>query len=86
MPKGRSAVYIPQVYYSDEYISVQSDAANYSEVSVIIINSQGETVKNDILEVVAGSDNLYYIDDLDCGTYELTMEFADFTLSGEIEI
>lgn len=86
MPKGRSTVFIPQVYYSDEYISVQSEAANYGEVSITITNSHDGMMKNDAIQVTAGGDNLYYIGDLDSGTYEVTVEFADFTLSGEIEI
>ena len=79
-------MFIPQVYYSDEYISVQSEAANYGEVSITITNSHDGMMKNDAIQVTAGGDNLYYIGDLDSGTYEVTVEFADFTLSGEIEI
>jgi hypothetical protein len=82
--KGRSVMYVPQLYKSEEYLSVQSDVANYGNVQITVANSQGETVKNDIMQVTAGGENLYYIGDLDSGEYEVTVEFDDFTLVGEI--
>lgn len=82
--KGRSVMYVPQLYKSEEYLSVQSDVANYDNVQIIVVNSQGEMVKSDIMQVTAGGENLYYIGDLDSGAYEVTVEFDDFTLVGEI--
>ncbi len=81
--KGRSAMYVPQLYKSEEYLSVQSDVANYGNVQITVANSQGETVKNDIIQVTAGGENLYYIGDLDSGSYEVAVEFDNFTLVGE---
>ena len=83
--KGRSALYVPELYYSDQYITVQSDAANYGCAYITLVNSQGETVKEGTVEVVAGGDNLYYIGDLDGGTYEVTVEFDGFILTGELD-
>lgn len=81
--KGRSVMYVPQLYKSEEYLSVQSGVANYDNVQIIVANSQGETVKNDIMQVTAGGENLYYIGDLDSGSYEVAVEFDNFTLVGE---
>lgn len=81
--KGRSAMYVPQLYKSEEYLSVQSDVANYDNVQITVANSHGETVKNDIMQVTAGGENLYYIGDLDSGSYEVAVEFDNFTLVGE---
>lgn len=83
--KGRSALYVPELYYSDQYITVRSDAANYGCAYITLANSQGETVKEGTVEVVAGGDNLYYIGDLDGGTYEVTVEFDGFILTGELD-
>ena len=52
-------------------------------MQIIVANSQGETVKNDIMQVTAGGENLYYIGDLDSGSYEVAVEFDNFTLVGE---
>lgn len=82
-PSGRSVVYVPQLYYSSDYLSVQPGVANYDNVQIIVANSQGETVKNDIMQVTAGGENLYYIGDLDSGSYEVAVEFDNFTLVGE---
>lgn len=84
--KGRSAVYIPELYQSEEYLSVQSEYVDYGNVRIIVTDAQGSVVKDDVIKVEAGGENLYYIGDLDGGTYEVAVEFDDFILSGTVEI
>lgn len=82
--KGRTEIYVPQLYQSEEYLSVQTDADDYGNAQITVTDSQGETVKNDAVQVTAGGDNLYYIGDLDSGTYQVEVEFDDFVMIGEI--
>ena len=82
--KDRTEIYVPQLYQSEEYLSVQTDADNYGNAQITVTNSQGETVKNDAVQVTAGGDNLYYIGDLESGTYEVKVEFDDIVMTGEI--
>lgn len=82
--KGRSAVYVPELYQSEQYISVQSEYADYVNVGITITNQEGETVKVDAMQVTAGGENLYYIGDLESGTYGITVELSDFILLGEL--
>ncbi len=81
----RSVFYTPQLYQSAQYISVQSECANYDNVYIIIVDSQGVVVKEDIMQVVAGGDNLYNIGDLAEGIYKITLEYPQFSLQGLIE-
>lgn len=82
MTKGRSAVCVPELYQSEQYISVQSEHADYANVGITITNQNGETVKVDAVQVTVGGENLYYIGDLDRGTYEVKVEFDDFIMVG----
>lgn len=84
--KSRSAVYIPELYQSEEYLSVQSEYVDYGNVRITVTDAQGSVVKDDVIKVEAGGENLYYIGDLDGGTYEVAVEFDDFILSGTVEI
>lgn len=84
--KGRSAVYIPELYQSEQYISVQSEYADYANVHIAITNQEGETVKEDVMPVAAGGENLYYIGYLESGMYEITVEFDKFSLMGIMDI
>lgn len=86
MSKGRSAVYVPELYQSEQYISVQSEYADYANVYIAITNQGGETVKEDVIQVVAGGENLYYIGDLESGMYEITVELGDMLLCGNLSI
>lgn len=61
--KGRSAIYLPELYQSEDYLSVQSEYVNYENVRITITDEQGFIVKNDVIQVVAGGENLYYIGD-----------------------
>lgn len=81
MPKGRSAIYLPELYQSEDYLSVQSEYVNYENVRITITDEQGFIVKNDVIQVVAGGENLYYIGDLESGCFEITIEFDDFILT-----
>ncbi len=81
-PKPRSAILYPKVYQSEEYLSIQSDGANYCNAHITITGSQGETVKDDIIQVTADGYNLYYIGDLDGGAYEVKLETDDFVMTG----
>lgn len=82
--KDRTEIYVPQLYQSEEYLSVQTDTDNYGNAQITVTDSQGETVKSDAVQVTAGGDNLYYIGDLDSGTYQVEVEFDDFVMIGEI--
>ena len=82
-PRGRSAVYVPELYQSAQYISVQSEYADYANVYITITDQEGETVKEDIMQVTVGGENLYYIGDLESGMYEMTVEFGNLLLYGE---
>lgn len=84
-PKSRSAVYIPELYQSEQYISVQSEYVDDANVCITITNQAGEIVKVDVVQVTAGGENLYYIGDLESGTYEVTVEFDGFILTGELD-
>ena len=84
--QSRSAVYIPELYQSEEYLSVQSEYVDYGNVRITVTDAQGSVVKDDVIKVEAGGENLYYIGDLDGGTYEVAVEFDDFILSGTVEI
>ena len=86
MAKGRSAVYVPKLYKSEQYISVQSEYADYVNVGITIINQEGETVKEDVMQVAAGGENLYYVGGLESGTYELLLDFDGFTVQGLLDI
>lgn len=83
-PKGRSAIYAPELYQSEDYLSVQSEYVNYENVRITITDVQGFIVKNDVIQVVAGGENLYYIGDLESGCFEITIEFDDFILCGNL--
>ena len=85
-PKGRSTIYVPELYQSEEYLSVQSEYVDYGNVRITVTDAQGSVVKDDVIQVEAGGENLYYIGDLDGGTYEVAVEFDDFILSGTVEI
>lgn len=80
--KGRSAVYVPELYQSELYISVQSEYADYANVYITITDKHGETLKEDIIQVTAGGENLYYIGDLESGIYEVEVEFDDCIMVG----
>lgn len=82
--KKRSAIYVPEVYQSEDYLSVQSEYVNYENVHITITDEQGRIVKNDVIQVVAGGENLYYIGDLESGCFEITIEFDDFILCGNL--
>ena len=82
--KTRSIVYVPEVYQSEDYLSVQSEYVNYENVHITITDEQGFIVKNDVIQVVAGGENLYYIGDLESGCFEITIEFDDFILCGNL--
>ena len=82
--KDRTEIYVPQLYQSEEYLSMQTDADDYGNAQITVTDSQGETVKSDAVQVTAGGDNLYYIGDLDSGTYQVEVEFDDFVMIGEI--
>lgn len=84
--QSRSAVYIPELYQSEEYLSVQSEYMDYGNVRITVTDAQGSVVKDDVIKVEAGGENLYHIGDLDGGTYEVAVEFDDFILSGTVEI
>ena len=77
-------MYVPELYQSEQYISVQSEYADYVNVGITITNQEGETVKVDAMQVTAGGENLYYIGDLESGTYGITVELSDFILLGEL--
>lgn len=83
--RPRSVCYVPQVYLSEQYFSLQSETMNYSNVLVSIFNLQGEIVKEDIMQVVAGAENLFYIGDLEAGIYCVNIVFDEFTLKGSFE-
>lgn len=85
-PRGRSAVYVPELYQSEQYISVQSEYADYANVYITLTDKQGVTVKEDVMQVVAGGENLYYIGDLESGMYEITVELDDFVMYSSIDI
>lgn len=84
--KGRSAVYVPKLYQSDQYISVQSEYADYANVGITITNQEGETVKVDAMPVTAGGENLYYIGDLESGMYGFLLDFDGFIVQGLLDI
>ena len=79
-------MYVPELYQSEQYISVQSEYADYANVYIAITNQGGETVKEDVIQVVAGGENLYYIGDLESGMYEITVELGDMLLCGNLSI
>lgn len=83
--KGRSVVCTSQLYQSDDYLSIQSGNANFDNVFIKVNNSQGEIVKEDIMQVVAGAENLFYIGDLEAGNYCVNIVFDEFTLIGNFE-
>lgn len=85
MDKERSSVNIPLIYKSEQYLSVQSGYANYDNVYIVISDSQGIIVKEDIMQIIAGGDNMYYIGDLDEGIYELMIESDSFFMLGLFE-
>lgn len=85
MDKERSSVNIPLIYKSEQYLSVQSGYANYDNVYIVISDSQGTIVKEDIMQIIAGGDNMYYIGDLDEGIYELMIESDSFFMLGLFE-
>ncbi len=84
--KGRSATYIPQLYQSDEYISVQSEFNDYDNVHIIITNAQSVIVKDEFINVITGDENLYYIGDLNSGDYNIMLETDDLILVGNFII
>lgn len=84
--RGRSAIYLPELYQSEDYLSVQSEYVNYENVRITITDEQGFIVKNDVIQVVAGGENLYYIGDLEDGSYEITVDFKDFILSANLDV
>lgn len=84
--KGRSIVYFPQLYYSDEYISIQSEFENYENVHVMITNAQSVVVKDEFINVMTGDENLYYIGDLNSGDYNIMLETDDLILVGNFII
>lgn len=84
--KGRSIVYFPQLYYSDEYISVQSEFNDYDNVHIIITNAQSVVVKDEFINVMAGDENLYYIGDLGCGEYVISFETIEFVMIGNFDV
>lgn len=84
--RGRSTIYLPELYQSEDYLSVQSEYVNYENVRITITDEQGFIVKNDVIQVVAGGENLYYIGDLEDGSYEITVDFKDFILSANLDV
>lgn len=76
-------MYVPELYQSAQYISVQSEYTDYANVYITITDQEGETVKEDVMQVTAGGENLYYIGDLESGMYEMTVEFGNLLLYGE---
>lgn len=84
--KGRSATYFPQLYQSDEYISVQSEFKDYENVHIMITNAQGDVVKDEYIHVVAKDENLYYIGDLGCGEYVISFETIEFVMIGNFDV
>ena len=84
--KSRSAVYIPELYQSEEYLSVQSEYVDYGNVRITVTDAQGSVVKDDVIKVEAGGENLYYIGDLVAGSYNMTIDFCDFVLCVVFEV
>ncbi len=79
-------MYVPELYQSEEYLSVQSEYANYANAYIAITNQEGETLKENFIQMVAGGENLYYIGDLESGMYEVTVEFEDLKMFAKIWI
>ena len=84
--QSRSAVYIPELYQSEEYLSVQSEYVDYGNVRITVTDAQGSVVKDDVIKVEAGGENLYYIGDLVAGSYNMTIDFCDFVLCVVFEV
>lgn len=82
--KTRSAIYIPQLYQSEEYIRVRSEYVDYDKAHIIITNMQGVVVKDEYIQIVAKGENLCYIGDLDSGSYTIRLETDDFVLVGDL--
>lgn len=59
--KNRSAIYVPQLYQSEEYIRVRSEFVDYDKAHIIITNMQGVVVKDEYIQIVAKGENLCYI-------------------------
>lgn len=84
--KPRSAFYVPQIFISEEFLSVQSECVNYDNVHVVITDSQSVIIKDVFILVEADAENLCYIGNLDKGKYEVTVEFEDFMMYSTFEI
>ena len=82
--KTRSAIYVPQLYQSEEYIRVRSEYVDYDKAHIIITNMQGVVVKDEYTQIVAKGENLCYIGDLDSGSYTIRLETDDFVLVGDL--
>ncbi len=82
--KTRSAIYVPQLYQSEEYIRVRSEYVDYDKAHIIITNMQGVVVKDEYIQIVAKGENLCYIGDLDSGSYTIRLETDDFVLVGDL--
>ncbi len=82
--KNRSAIYVPQLYQSEEYIRVRSEYVDYDKAHIIITNMQGVVVKDEYIQIVAKGENLCYIGDLDSGSYTIRLETDDFVLVGDL--
>lgn len=82
--KSRSAIYVPQLYQSEEYIRVRSEYVDYDKAHIIITNMQGVVVKDEYIQIEAKGENLCYIGDLDSGSYTIRLETDDFVLVGDL--
>ena len=85
-PKGRSVISAPELYHSMTYLCMRSRFVNCDDVRITIIDMHGAVVKSDVIQIVSGDENLYYIGDIESGTYEVIVEFDDFLMFGEFEI
>ena len=78
--KGRMLVDYPQLYQSLDYLYVQTEVVY--DICIIIRNSQGAVVKEDILFIEPEKENLYYIGDFDSGEYNIEIDFQHILIKG----
>ena len=85
-PKGRSIVYVPNLYQSELYLCLQYVSFDDTSAHISILNSQGQVVKDDMMQVVENGNSLFYIGDLSDGIYTVKIDTADFLIVGAIEV
>ena len=85
-PKGRSIVYVPNLYQSELYLCLQYVSFDDTSAHISILNSQGQVVKDDMMQVVENGNSLFYIGDLDKGTYTIEIETNEYYMVGEFEV